>query len=99
MSARRSRALLQSHAGEIELLPALPTELSTGSIAGLLARPGVIVDLEWESESLTVARLRARGASVSVTVRYRDRTLTRLVDAHKGVQLTPADFNEGDVSP
>lgn len=94
-----AEALLQSHAGEIELLPALPTELSTGSIAGLLARPGVIVDLEWESEILTVARLRARGASVSVTVRYRDRTLTRLVDAHKGVQLTPADFNESDVSP
>jgi hypothetical protein len=37
--------LLQSHTGEIVLLPALPTAWPTGKISGLVARGGFVISL------------------------------------------------------
>jgi len=44
--------LLQSHTGEIELLPAVPAEWTTGQVTGLRARGGVTVDLAWSDAGL-----------------------------------------------
>jgi alpha-L-fucosidase 2 len=51
--------LLQSHAGEIHFLPALPKAWPDGSFEGFRARGGVEVSLEWRSGKATKARLHA----------------------------------------
>jgi alpha-L-fucosidase 2 len=49
--------LLQSHAGEVELLPALPAAWKTGHIYGIMARGGFQVDIDWDNGNLKQARI------------------------------------------
>lgn len=52
--------LLQSHDGAVQLLPALPEEWNEGSISGLVARGGFVVDMQWEGAQLLKAKVHSR---------------------------------------
>ncbi len=79
--------LLQSQAGEIHLLPALPKAWAAGSVRGLCARGGFEVDIAWQGGRLAEAVIRSRLGN-PCKVRYGDRAVTAGLRAGEAYQFT-----------
>ncbi|MFR2614327.1 glycosyl hydrolase family 95 catalytic domain-containing protein [Parabacteroides goldsteinii] len=76
--------LLQSHAGEISLLPALPAKYPTGSVTGLRARGGYKVDIFWKDGVLTKAVIKADRTKKDKIIPVRYAGLVKSVKLAKG---------------
>ena len=70
--------LLESHTGEIELLPALPKAWPKGEVKGLRARGGFEVDVAWEDGRLAGATVRSVTGKKCV-VRYGEQAMELLL--------------------
>jgi alpha-L-fucosidase 2 len=66
--------LLQSHAAEVHLLPALPDGWPQGEVRGLRARGGFAVSLSWQNGKLTEAIIQSAKAT-TVKVRLGDKVV------------------------
>ncbi len=86
--------LLQSHLGELHLLPALPAAWSNGSVTGLRTRGGVTVDLAWQDGRLASAVLRA-DREIVASLRYDGRVIRRNLPAGDPVTIEAASFATG----
>lgn len=62
--------LMQSHAGYIELLPALSPVWNYGSVDGLVARGNFEVDIDWSNRTVSKAKIRSRADTETVSVGY-----------------------------
>lgn len=73
--------LMQSHAGETELLPALPSAWKEGYINGIMARGGFEVDIEWEEGKLKQVKVLSKLGN-TCQLRYKDTVIS--FDSEKG---------------
>ena len=68
--AAMTEMLIQSHAGEIQLLPAIPKSWAiSGSFSGLRARGGYEVDCTWKNGKVTSVQIRS-AKPTTVKVRF-----------------------------
>lgn len=84
--------LMQSHAGFIHLLPALPDAWARGSVTGLCARGNFEVSIDWADGKLTQATLLSKSGG-DCLLRYGDATLT--VSTQPGGAYTVAATPDG----
>jgi alpha-L-fucosidase 2 len=81
-----AECLLQSHAGEISLLPALPPGWQNGSVTGLKARGGFEVDISWANGKLISCNLKSILGN-SCLVRYAGKIKSYNIPAGTSIKI------------
>jgi alpha-L-fucosidase 2 len=79
--------LLQSHGGELHVLPALPKAWPSGSVRGLRARGNVTVDVTWRDGEATEVLIKpASDGAVRLRTTLLD-TSHRLIERTRGKRV------------
>jgi alpha-L-fucosidase 2 len=78
--------LVQSHEGDINLLPALPQDWAEGSVRGLRARGAFEVDIAWKDGALSSATIRSVGGT-EANVCYQSKRVTLQLTPGQAIQL------------
>jgi alpha-L-fucosidase 2 len=86
-AAGMAEMLLQSQTGTLDLLPALPTAWATGSVRGLRARGGFVVDLQWAGGKLQTVAIKSEAGRECV-VKYGGKEVRLATKAGKSYRLT-----------
>lgn len=87
ITAAIAESLMQSHAGEISILPALlPSWAAEGSISGLKARGDYEVSISWKDGKLVSCQIKSN-LGKPFTVRYGDKTRDIELAAGKTITL------------
>lgn len=86
ITAGIAECLIQSHAGEISLLPALPASWKDGSITGLKARGGYEVSISWKDGKMVSCEIKSV-LGHPITVRYAGQTKNISLAAGQSIKL------------
>lgn len=82
--------LLQSHTGEIQVLPALPEAWPTGRVTGLRARGGFTVDIAWhESRTRKVTIAATVGGTLRIVDPWTGQLVVRNLAAAEVFRMEP----------
>ena len=88
ITAGVAEMLMQSHSGEISLLPALPSCWQKGAVKGFRARGGYDVDIAWDKGALTKAVIKANHDG---TCRLRTKTPVKISSSKQPVKIETVD--------
>lgn len=64
--------LVQSHTGEIVLLPGIPSEWKEGMVTGIIARGGAEISLKWRENQLLFLEIKGR-SGIEYKLRHRNK--------------------------
>lgn len=85
--------LLQSNAGYINLLPAVPDDWANGSVNGLVAQGNFKVSMDWKDGNVTTATILSENGGEAV-VQTKNASLATVVDSDGNVvDVTPVKEN------
>ncbi|MCL3782263.1 glycoside hydrolase family 95 protein [Prolixibacteraceae bacterium JC049] len=83
--------LVQSHAGIIDLLPALPSAWKNGEVKGLCARGNFVVNIKWQEGKLAKATITSKKDNKTV-VKYKNAQKTINVKANTPYEIDITQF-------
>jgi alpha-L-fucosidase 2 len=82
--------LLQSHSGEVSLLPALPKQWSNGAVSGFRARGGFDIDMAWRDGALDKAVIKSNHNKLC---RLRTKTPVKVHSSGKEIEVKTIESN------